>query len=245
MLGVVSVAASLLEPLVSSPKQTGIFLDFDGVLAPIVLRPEESAVPAETRAELARLVARYALVSVVSGRSGDDVRARVAVDGITYVGSHGLELDPAAEHWRNQIRDFAADAPWPSERTDTPGLSVAFHFRGVDDEAAALRELELLAARATEEGLAARFGRKMMEVLPPIGSNKGTAVHALIEKAKLTQALVAGDDTTDIDSFRAVGGLAHGVRVAVLSDESPTVLREEADLVVTSTSEFLELLREL
>ena len=31
---------------------------------------------AETRAELARLVGRYALVAVVSGRAGDDVRER-------------------------------------------------------------------------------------------------------------------------------------------------------------------------
>jgi trehalose-phosphatase len=245
MLGVVSVAAALLEPLVAAPEQTGIFLDFDGVLAPIVLHSEDAAIPAETRAELERLVARYGLVSVVSGRSGDDVSARVAVGGVVYVGSHGLELDPAAEHWRAQIRDFAADAPWPPERTDMKGLSVAFHFRGVDDEAAALHELELLAARATEEGLAPRFGRKVMEVLPPTGSNKGTAVHSLIERAKLTQALVAGDDTTDIDSFRAVGGLAHAVRVAVVSDESPTALRDEADIVLGSTEEFLQLLRAL
>lgn len=245
MLGVVSVAAALLAPLVSSPERTGIFLDFDGVLAPIVVRSEDAAVPAETRAELERLVAHYGLVSVVSGRSGEDVRARVAVEGITYVGSHGLELDPAAEHWRAQIRDFAADAPWPAERTDMKGLSVAFHFRGVDNEAAALHELELLAERATEEGLAPRFGRKVMEVLPPTGSNKGTAVHSLIDKAKLTQALVAGDDTTDIDAFRAVSGLAHAVCVAVVSDESPAALRDEADIVLASTDQFLELLREL
>jgi len=241
----VSVAAALLEPLVAAPAQTGIFLDFDGVLAPIVLHPDDAAAPEETRAELERLVGRYKLVAVVSGRSGDDVRNRVAVDGITYVGSHGLELDPAAEHWRAQIRDFASAAPWPVERTDLKGLSVAFHYRGVEDEAAALHELELLAERATEEGLSPRFGRKVMEVLPPTGSNKGTAVHALIDNAGLTQALVAGDDTTDIDSFRAVAGLAHAVRVAVVGEESPSVLREEADIVVGSTDEFLELLRSL
>jgi trehalose 6-phosphate phosphatase len=243
MLGVVPVAAALLEPLVSAPAQTGIFLDFDGVLAPIVQHAEDAAVPAETRAELERLVPSYGLVSVVSGRSGDDVRARVAVAGITYVGSHGLELDPAAEHWRDQIRNFAATAPWPPERTELKGLSVAFHFRGVKDADAALHELELLAERATEEGLAPRFGRKVMEVLPPTGSNKGTAVRHLLEQKQLTQALVAGDDTTDIDAFRAVAGLVHAVRVAVVSEESPTVLREEADIVIESTTEFLELLR--
>ena len=246
MLGIVSaIAAALLEPLVAEPGQTGIFLDFDGVLAPIVLHAEEAALPAETRAELERLVARYELVSVVSGRAGDDVRARVAVDGITYVGSHGLELDPAAEHWRSQIRDFASAAPWPPERIELKGLSVAFHFRGVEDAEAALHELELLAERATEEGLLPRFGRKVMEVLPPTGSNKGSAVRQLIEQAQLTRALVAGDDTTDIDAFRAVAGLAHAVRVAVVSEESPEVLREEADILVDGTGAFLELLRKL
>lgn len=246
MLGLVSaIAATLLEPLIAEPKQTGIFLDFDGVLAPIVLHAEDATLPAETRAELERLVARYGLVSVVSGRAGDDVRARVAVEGVTYVGSHGLELDPAAEHWRSQIRDFAASAPWPPERTELKGLSVAFHFRGVEDAAAALHELELLAERAIEEGLVPRFGRKVMEVLPPTGSNKGTAVWQLIEQAQLTRALVAGDDTTDIDSFRAVAELAYAVRVAVVSEESPEVLREEADILVDGTGAFLELLRKL
>lgn len=240
-----AIAAALLEPLVAAPEQTGIFLDFDGVLAPIVIRAEDAAVPAETRTELERLVSRYKLVSVVSGRTGEDVRARVDVDGIVFVGSHGLELDPAAESFRDQIRAFAATAPWPPDRTELKGLSVAFHYRGVEDAAAALRELELLAERAIDEGLAPRFGRKVMEVLPPTGSNKGTAVRQLLEQEHLTRALVAGDDTTDIDAFRALAGLAYAVRVAVVSEESPSVLRDEADIVLGSTDEFLELLRVL
>jgi trehalose 6-phosphate phosphatase len=240
-----AIAAELLEPLVAAPEETGIFLDFDGVLAPIVTRAEDAAVPAETRAELDRLVSRYKLVSVVSGRVGEDVRARVDVDGVVFVGSHGLELDPAAESFRDQIRDFAATAPWPPDRTELKGLSVAFHFRGAEDAGAALRELELLAERALDEGLAPRFGRMVMEVLPPTGSNKGTAVRQLLEQARLTRALVAGDDTTDIDAFRALAGLAYAVRVAVVSEESPSVLRDEADIVLGSTDEFLELLRRL
>jgi trehalose-phosphatase len=240
-----AIAPALLEPLVAAPEQTGIFLDFDGVLAPIVTRAEDAAVPAATRTELERLVSRYELVAVVSGRAGEDVRARVDVDGVAFVGLHGLELDPAAESFREQIREFAATAPWPRDRTELKGLTVAFHFRGVEDGAAALRELELLAERAIDAGLAPRFGRKVMEVLPPTGSNKGTAVRQLLEQARLTRALVAGDDTTDIDAFRAVAGLAYAVRVAVVSEESPSVLRDEADVVLGSTDEFLELLRRL
>jgi len=242
---VAALADGLLERLASAPGETGIFLDFDGVLAPIVSRPEDAYAPPETRLELGRLVQRYALVSVVSGRAGIDVRERVGVDGLVYVGSHGLEHDPQAERWRRRIAELASDAPWPERQTELKGLSVAFHFREAEDERAAVRELELIAERATDEGLVARFGRKVLEVLPPVGSNKGTAVRHLLEDAGLAQALVAGDDTTDIDSFRAVEDLECHVRVAVLSEESPVLLRDYAEIVVGSTGEFLELLRRL
>jgi trehalose-phosphatase len=241
----VAVTRALLEHLTAAPEQAAIFLDFDGVLAPIVARPEDAYPPEETREELRRLGDRYALVAVVSGRAGDDVRARVGVDGIVYVGSHGLELDRQAGRWRQEIVDFASGAPWPQHAIELKGLSVAFHFRDAPDEAAAIVELEAIADSAREDGLAARFGRKVLEVLPPVGSNKGTAVRHLLEGAGLSRALVAGDDTTDLDAFRAVEELEHRLRVAVLSDESPTLLGEHAEIVLGSTEEFLELLKSL
>ena len=235
----------LLAPLGAAPAETGLFLDFDGVLAPIVDRPEDAEPPPETRAELARLVGRYALVAVVSGRASEDVRARVGVDGVVYVGSHGLELEPQAERWRRTLATFAADAPWPAEEIEVKGLAVAFHFRGHDDERDAVGRLDAIAESAREEGLVARYGRKILEVLPPVGSHKGTAVGSLLEQRGLRRALAAGDDTTDIDSFAALDGLDVAVRVAVASEESPQALVEAADLVVGSTDEFLALLRRL
>ena len=246
MLSVVAATAdALLARFTSAPGAAAMFLDFDGVLAPIVARPEDAYLPPATRVELTRLVGRYALVGVVSGRAGEDVRARVSVDGIVYVGSHGLELDPEAERWRQRIRDFAGDVPWAAHHTELKGLSVAFHFRDAADEREAVLALEEIAARATDEGLVARFGRKVLEVLPPLGSHKGTAVRHLLDGAGLTRALVAGDDTTDLDAFRALDGLDCAVRVAVVSEESPALLRESAEIVVESTGEFLELLRRL
>ncbi|HKN62985.1 MAG TPA: trehalose-phosphatase [Gaiellaceae bacterium] len=235
----------LLAALAASPTEAGLFLDFDGVLAPIVERPEDAAPPPETRAELERLVAKYALVAVVSGRAGDDVRARLGVDGVVCVGSHGLELEPRADRWRRTLAAFAADAPWPPEEIEVKGLAVAFHFRGRDDECEAVRALDAVAATAREEGLVARYGRKILEVLPPVGSHKGTAVRRLIDERGLRRALAAGDDTTDIDSFAALDGLEVAVRVAVVSEEVPQLLVEAADIVVGSTAEFLVLLREL
>jgi trehalose-phosphatase len=241
----VAVTRALLEHLTAAPEEAALFLDFDGVLAPIVARPEDAYPPEETRDVLRRLGERYALVAVVSGRAGDDLRERVGVDGVVYVGSHGLELDRQAGRWRQQIVDFASSAPWPAHDIELKGLSVAFHFRDAEDEAAAVVDLEAIADAARDEGLAARFGRKVLEVLPPAGSNKGTAVRHLLEGAGLSRALVAGDDTTDLDAFRAVEELEHKVRVAVLSEESPSLLGEHAEIVLGSTEEFLELLKSL
>jgi trehalose-phosphatase len=242
---VAATADALLERLRSAPGEAGIFLDFDGVLAPIVSHPDDAYPPPETRAELRRLVARYALVGVISGRAGDDVRARVDVDGIVYVGSHGLELHPEAERWRQRIADFASTVPWPAEHTENKGLSLSFHYRDAPDEQAAVLALEEVAERARDEDLVARFGRKVLEVLPPVGANKGTAVRHLLEGAGLKRAFVAGDDTTDIDAFRAVDDFDGAVRVAVMSPESPSLLREYAELCVEGPAEFLQLLRRL
>jgi trehalose 6-phosphate phosphatase len=237
----VAAEPALVEQLAAEPQLAGLFLDFDGVLAPIVEHPDDAHPPSATRAELARLARRYALVAVVSGRAGDDVRARVGVDGVVTVGSHGLELDPSAEEWRARIAAFADAAAWPD--TERKGLAVSFHYRRAEDERTAVTRLEEIAARARTNGLVARFGRKVLEVLPPLEANKGTAVSQLLADRGLRRALVAGDDTTDLDAFRALDGLEVAVRVAVASDEGPAELREAADVVVTSTEEFLELLR--
>lgn len=233
--------AALLEQLAAEPQLAGIFLDFDGVLAPIVDRPDDAYPPEETRAELARLAARYALVAVISGRAGEDVARRVGVDGVEVVGSHGLELDPEAESWRARIDSFAGTVDWPDVERKT--LTVAFHYRTAADESEARAGLESVARRARAEGMRASFGRKVLEVLPPLDANKGTAVRTLLERAGLRRALVAGDDTTDLDAFRALDGLELAVRVAVATEESPPELRASADVVVCTTGELLELLR--
>ena len=77
-----------------------MLLDIDGTLAPIVERPEDAAVPEETRAEVERLAHRYALVACVSGRPAADARRMVGLDGVEYVGVHGLEGHPACPSTR-------------------------------------------------------------------------------------------------------------------------------------------------
>jgi trehalose 6-phosphate phosphatase len=232
-----------LSQIASEPARAALFLDVDGVLAPIVARPEDARVPPETRVELARLARDYGLVACVTGRTSAFAREIVGVEELRYVGEHGLELDPEAVAWSDRIHAFAARAEWHD--TEPKPLSAAFHYRGVVDEAAARGRLEEIASSALDEGLRTRWGRMVLEVLPPVDASKGTAVRRLLAESGLRRALYAGDDTTDLDGFDALDGLDAAVRVAVVSSEGPSALGDRADVIVGSTESFLELLRQL
>ena len=232
----------LLQRLAADPGRAAVLLDVDGTLAPVVERPEDARVPEGTRRELARLAARYALVACVSGRPGTDVERLVDVPGVAVVGEHGLELAPDAAGWAGRISSFAAGVDWPAERKP---LSLTFHFRRADDEAAARAYLTRVEAAARAEGLVPRWGRMVLEVRPPVAADKGTAVAALLTRAALSRALYAGDDTTDLDGFAALERLELGVRVAVDSPEAPPELLQQADVVVDGTDGVLRLLEGL
>ena len=233
----------LLARLAEDPSRAALFLDVDGVLAPIVPRPEDARVPEETRVELRRLATRYALVACISGRAGADAERIVGVAGVVYVGNHGLERSPDAPAWTARLRAFLEEVDWPN--LEDKGLTAALHYRGTVDEDAALVQLERIAAAARSAGFRTRFGRKVLEILPPIDANKGTAVRALLAERRLDRALYAGDDTTDLDGFRALDGLDVAVRLAVVSAESPEGLRAAADVVLLSPTEVLAILRGL
>jgi trehalose 6-phosphate phosphatase len=238
-----SVASDLLARLAERPAEAAILLDVDGTLAPIVSRPDDAAVPEESRAVLSRLVQRYGLVACLSGRPGTDAARVVGVDGVRYVGEHGLELEPGAEEWADQLARFAASVDWPAE----PGkrLTLSFHYRSAADVVAAENALHAVADRAVENGLRPRWGRRVLEIRPPIEANKGTAVVRLLGEVGLRRALYAGDDTTDLDAFRGLDGLDVAVRVAVVSDEAPVELANGADLVVGSPKALAEVLAKL
>jgi trehalose 6-phosphate phosphatase len=236
-------ASELLEPLAAAPERTALVFDVDGTLSPIAPRPELASVPDATRAELARLADRYLLVACVSGRSGADARRLVGVEGVEFVGNHGLELDPRAHELAEGIAGFRDAVGLPVEDKT---LSLTYHYREAADEAGARAALERVAERARAEGFDARWGRKVLEVRPHVQADKGTAVRILLERSGARLGLYAGDDTTDVDAFAGLraAGLERAVCIAVASEEGPPRLREAADLVVASPQELAGLLRQ-
>ena len=232
-----------LALLAAEPQQAALFFDVDGVLAAIVPRPDDAVVPAATRRELERLAGRYGLVACVTGRPAEQARELVGVEGIRYAGEHGLELDPAAAAFAGQIAAFADRIDWPD--VERKPLSAAFHYRAAADRDAARIALEAVAREALLEELRPRWGRLVLEVLPPVTASKGTAVLALLAESGLRRALYAGDDTTDLDGFAALDGLEASVRIAVVSEEGPAELGARADLIVGSPASLLELMQRL
>jgi trehalose 6-phosphate phosphatase len=238
------VTADLLAPLREAPERSALIFDVDGTVAPIAPRPELGAVPAELRAELERLAARYLLLAFVSGRPGWQAEAVVGVPGARYVGNHGLELDPRAAELAPKIAAFREEIALPVE---DKGLTLSYHYREAEDQGSARTELEVVAFQARLRGLVARWGRKVLEIRPDVETDKGTAVLALLADSGARFALYAGDDATDLDAFHglATAGLAHFVRVAVLSDEAPPDLISAADLLVPGQNDLLVLLARL
>ena len=232
----------LLARLAGAPEAAALLFDVDGVLAPIVERPEDARVPDETRHELQRLADRYALVACISGRASDDARRVVGLDELVYVGEHGLELEPEAAAWSEVLDRYEGAPGWPRERKR---LTLSLHYRLAPDRAAAQASLREVARRARLDGLVPSWGRLVLELRPPVDAHKGTAVAGLLADRGLGRALYAGDDTTDLDAFRALEVLELGIRVAVASTEGPPELVSAADLVVADPAEFRALLERL
>ncbi len=269
-----SPAATLveaLEPLRSDPSSSAVLLDIDGTLAPIVRHAADAHVPEATRALLIEIAKRYRLVGCVSGRRAATARQIVAIGTIAYVGNHGgellrpgatrPELDPELAAWSGRVREFAARSLTPEHqrlrvRAEDKEAIAAFHWRGAPDEAAAQDAVREIAARAEQEGFAVHWGRKVLEVRPPVALDKGLGVTALLDgrvtpPPDLHAALYVGDDTTDLDAFRGLrslvqaGKLARTVCVAVCSEEAPQELVEEADLTIDGPEGVRHLLEAL
>jgi trehalose 6-phosphate phosphatase len=240
-------APVLLVRFRSEPESAAVLLDVDGTLAPIVDRPGDAAVPAETRQEVDRLARKYGLVACISGRPAADARRLVAVEGIDYVGVHGLEGDPQAERFKPELEAFLQRVAWPWRVESKAGVTLSFHYREANDEEDAAERARDVARAAEEAGLEPHQGRKVVEVRPAVAVDKGTAVRRLLEGRPVTRGMYAGDDTTDLDAFRGLdeAGLEVALKVRVASPEMNPARLTRADLVVDGPGELLALLRTL
>ncbi len=239
--------------------------DVDGTLAPIVDRPDEARVPEDVSRLLGALSRRYACVACVTGRPALEARRLVGERGIAYAGLHGTEMLfpgeerprplPSLKPWQDAVQRFAAARSRQLQalgvRLENKGPIAAFHWRGLPDEEAAVAQLQTVADDVKAAGLSARWGRKVLEVWPPVPVGKGLAIAELIGASRARAALFGGDDATDLDAFSALDQLVAerrldtAVRVGVRSEEGPPDIVARADVVVEGAEGFERVLDRL
>ena len=186
-----ALLSDALGPLRADPARSALLFDIDGTLAPIVELAADARVPEHTRQLLIQVARRYGVVACVSGRRASESRAMVSIGTISYLGSHGAEIlragwtepvvDPEVERWTERIREFAREADTADlrrlrVRLEDKGPIVAFHWRGAPDEEAARAAIDAIAAKAEAAGLRTHWGRKVLEVRPPVRIDKGAGI---------------------------------------------------------------------
>ncbi len=222
---------------VNAASRVLLLSDYDGTLAPIAERPELAEMPERNRTLLRKLARRPGLtVGIVSGRALDDLISRVGIEGLIYAGNHGLEIrgpglrfvNPVAEELRpllgvmNHVLNRTLGA-FRGVLVEHKGLSLSVHYRMADVpkeqvQAAVRRVLGPLLGSART--LTAE-GKKVIEIRPAVGWDKGRAVKLLMKrygKGGRRSGLLpiyVGDDRTDEDAFRVIAAYGYGITIRV------------------------------
>ena len=237
-------------------RRPAVFLDYDGVLTPIVDRPEDAHISASMRDAVRRL-ARRVTVCVVSGRDRPVVQDLMGIDDLVVAGSHGFDI------WSPEAGTLEHDASSGSEELvervtarlreevdcvegaliEPKRFSVAVHYRLVAAEG---RErigqvVDALLAERPDE-LKMTPGKMVYELQPKLEWDKGKAVLYLIDTLGLDLAevvpLYLGDDHTDEHAFCALlGGKGIGIFVGDADDPELDGRTTAADYVLDSTVE--------
>lgn len=254
-----------LFPLLQAASALALLTDVDGTIGPIAPTPESAIVTPRCREALRLLAERLPLVAAVSGRSASQARQMVGLDSVVYLGNHGLDRWPPSPHSVLNTQSSVLDAVLAELSARLSGLMgiiledkgpvLAVHYRlAPNPDEARAQVLAIAGEVAARYGLKATEGRRVVELLPRVEVNKGTAIHELLdEHPALRAALYLGDDRTDADAFLAVHRWAErgdrvGLAVAVLSPETPPEVERHADYALNGVPEveqFLEWLANL
>ena len=195
-------------------------------------------------------------IAIISGRSVNNVREMVGIEGITYAGNHGLEIIhpdgtkfthpmPAEQEGRvgallqRLQEECCRDGAW----VENKGVLLTFHFRNVPPEK---REPIVTRAREliTEAGFMIGNAHCALEIKPPVLWDKGRASIYILRTAfgvdwsDRIRIIYAGDDVTDEDAMSALKGMAYTFRVV-----SSSLTQTAADRRLPSTDSVVCLLR--
>nr|QSV39858.1 trehalose 6-phosphate synthase [Liposcelis entomophila] len=246
-----------LAKYIGSSHKLALLLDYDGTLAPIAPHPDLAILPPETKNVLERLSNQSDVyIAIISGRNVDNVKKMVGIKGITYAGSHGLEiLHPDGSKFVHPVPNELGDKVGKLLQTlqdqvckegawvENKGALLTFHYR---ETPLALRPA--LVEQATDLIKKAGFeigkAHCAIEAKPPVEWNKGRASIYILRTAfgvdwsERIRIIYAGDDTTDEDAMQALKGMAATFRIT-----SSHIVKTAAEYRLPSTDSVLTMLK--
>lgn len=232
MSGLPQPLVRALDAFAARP-QVLVALDFDGVLAPIVLDPDAARPLPRGRDAVHALAALPGVhVALVSGRTLADLR-RLAdpPPGASLVGSHGAQvadeagrdagaaagLDEATLDLLARVSEGLQDIAerYDGAYVESKPAGAVFHTRRMTDRAAVDAAAgEAASGPGSFEGVRRTLGKEVVD-LSVVDVDKGVALQRLRESMGDVAVLYAGDDVTDEHAFAVLDDDVGDVTVKV------------------------------
>ena len=244
----------------------GLAFDIDGTLSPIAPTPGEARLYPGIAALLEKARA-YARIAIMTGRSLESGAAMVDIEGITYIGTHGVEwceglptnhpvqINPNALPYfalSEELLDLAEQrlADQPGIFIERKRLGGSVHYR-LSPQPEQARELILLTLLEPAEARNFHLseGKRVIDIKALLPLNKGTELRSFVQRSNLAGIIFAGDDRTDLDAILEIerlrqDGLQTASIVVQAADTLPALL-EHADVVVQGVEGMAKLLAEI
>lgn len=235
-------------------RKPAVFLDYDGVLTPIVDRPEDAVMSDDMRTTVRSLATRCP-VCIITGRDRAVAQQLMGVDDLVVAGSHGFDIwtprqgsitdDRVAGYLdlitevTDRLRDDVGSIP--GVRIEPKRASVAVHYRlaAPQDRDRVAKSVQKLLAEHPDE-VALTPGKMVYEIKPNVDWDKGKAVLHLIDVLGLgddVMPLYLGDDITDEDAFGALRDRGIGIFVGRADDPEVSDRETAAQFVLESVDE--------
>jgi trehalose 6-phosphate synthase/phosphatase len=207
---------------IESAQNALLILDYDGTLVPFFKHPDDAVPTTDLKTMLRTLNDSPNInVVIVSGRTKESLDTFFADLDIDIIAEHGAWIgahqgearqwhataaDP--HEWKDKVRNILEQymTRTPGSFIEEKAFSLVWHYRQSDVGLGQLRAHELtetLNYITANLNLHVLEGSKIVEV-KDAGIDKGAAVQQLVADRKPDFTLVAGDDVTDEDMFRAL-----------------------------------------
>jgi len=244
-----------MEGWLKPEDQLVLLFDYDGTLAP--LTESLSVMPKDNEINIKKLAKNEKIFMVIfSGRELAEIKEHLKLDGVTYAGNHGLEVEypdkkkfmiempkELLEKHKKLVEELKEKVVLSGAWVEDKKISVTYHYKGVTDK---LKQKLVDEAKSLikAHGFQIIETPYALEGKPRVNWDKGEGVKMTLQKkfgddwAKDRKIVYCGDDTTDEDAMKVLKGIGKTFRVSELPN-----LKTYADFQIKTPEEVGYLLK--